>query len=135
MKNTAAKEKIILFTCNWHAFSSLEAAGKENLGYSPALIPIRISCLGRITPGIILKAFEGGAAGVCLVGCPEGDCRYQNGNREAFGIYQESKKLLGLLGFNIDLLQFHQNEAGDGESFQKQIEQLLKYIQEDRKTR
>ena len=135
MKNTAAKQKIILFTCNWHAFSSLEAAGKENLGYSPAVIPIRISCLGRITPGIILKAFEGGAAGVCLVGCPDGECRYQTGNREAYGIYQESKKLLELLGINKDFLQFHQTEAGDGENFQKQIEQLVMLIQEDKKTR
>ena len=69
MNKATEKEKIILFTCNWHAFSSLETAGKKKLVYTPALVPIRISCLGRITPGIILKAFEGGAAGVCLVGC------------------------------------------------------------------
>jgi len=135
MNKTTAKEKIILFTCNWHAFSSLEAAGIKNLVYSPALVPIRISCLGRITPGIILKAFEGGAAGVCLVGCPEGECHYQNGNREAHEVFEESRNLLRLLGYNENLLQYHLNSAGDGESFQVNIDNLVKNIQENRKIR
>jgi coenzyme F420-reducing hydrogenase delta subunit len=135
MTDTGVKEKIILFTCNWHAFSSLEAAGKGNLAYSPALVPIRISCLGRITTGIILKAFEGGAAGVCLVGCPEGECRYQNGNIEAREVFKESKELLRLLGYNENLLQYHLVSAGDGDGFQKNIEQLVKNIQDDRITR
>ena len=135
MNKTTAKEKIILFTCNWHAFSSLEAAGKSNLVYSPALVPIRISCLGRITPGIILKAFEGGAAGVCLVGCPEGECRYQSGNLEARVVFEESRELLNLLGYNKNLLQYHLVSAGDGDSFQMNIDLLVKNIQEDRKTR
>jgi len=135
MNKTAAKEKIILFTCNWHAFSSLEAAGKSNLVYSPALVPIRISCLGRITPGIILKAFEGGAAGVCLVGCPEGECRYQNGNLEARAVFEESRELLNLLGYNKNLLQYHLISAEDGDSFQNYIDLLVKNIQDDRKTR
>jgi len=134
MKKVAAKEKIILFTCNWHGFSSLEAAGKRNLVYSPALVPIRISCLGRITPGIIMKAFEGGAAGVCLLGCPEGECRYQNGNQEAAKVFEESRKLLGLLGYNEKLLQYHLISAGDGESFQHTIDQLVKNIQDNRNT-
>lgn len=135
MNKVTAKEKIILFTCNWHAFSSLEAAGKNKLVYTPALIPIRISCLGRITSGIILKAFEGGAAGVCLVGCPEGECRYQNGNQEAQEVFEESRNLLRLLGYNENLLQYHLITAGDGESFQKNVDQLVKIIQDNRKTR
>lgn len=133
MNKVAKKEKIILFTCNWHAFSSLEAAGINNLSFSPALIPVRLSCLGRITPGIILKAFEGGAAGVCLVGCPEGECRYQNGNQEARRVYQESRDLLRLLGYNENLLQYHLVNAGDGKSFQKYVKQLVAVIQENGK--
>ena len=133
MKKVAQKEKIILFTCNWHAFSSLEAIGINNLTYSPALIPIRLSCLGRITPGIILKAFEGGAAGVCLVGCPEGECRYQNGNQEAREVYEESRDLLRIVGYNENLLQYYLVNAGDGMSLQNNIEQLVTDIHENGK--
>ena len=135
MNKTVEREKIILFTCNWHAFSSFEAAGIDNLPYSPSIMPIRISCLGRITPGIILKAFEGGAAGVCLVGCPQGECRYHHGNQEAFKVYEESKNLLRLLGYNEDLLQYQLITAGDGKEFQANVEQIVQLIQENRKTR
>ena len=132
MSKAAEKEKIILFICNWHAFSSINAAGTSSLAYTPALIPIRISCLGRITPGIILKAFEEGAAGVCLIGCPEGECRYQNGNREAREVFEESQDLLRLLGYNEKLLHYHLISAEDGESFQKNIDQLVMDIQDHR---
>ena len=135
MNKIAAKQKIILFTCNWHAFSSLETAGKNNLVYSPALVPIRVSCLGRITPGIISKAIEGGAAGVCLIGCPEGECRYQNGSQEAREVFEESRALLRLLGYNENLLQYHLISAGDGETFQTNVDNLVKTIQDNRKTR
>jgi len=135
MKKTVEKERIILFTCNWHAFSSFEAAGIDNLPYSPSVMPVRISCLGRITPGIILKAFEGGAAGVCLVGCPQGECRYQNGNQEAFGVFEESKRLLRLLGYNEDLLQYKLITAGDGKEFQAHVEHIVRIIQEKRNIR
>ncbi len=61
MKIREKNSKIILFTCNWNAYSGLEAAGAEKIPYSPTVYPIRLACLGRITPGIILKAFENGA--------------------------------------------------------------------------
>ena len=37
---------------------------------------IRIPCSGRITKSLLFKAFETGADGVALVGCPTGACRY-----------------------------------------------------------
>ena len=78
---------------------------------------------------------EGGAAGVCLVGCPEGECRYQNGNQEARNVFEESRNLLQLLGYNENLLQYHLISAGDGERFQVNIDHLVKNIQENRNTR
>jgi coenzyme F420-reducing hydrogenase delta subunit len=100
------RQKVILFTCNWHAYSSLEAVGRERGSYSTAVVPIRLSCLGRISPGIILKAFEGGAVGVLLLGCPESECRYETGNLEAYKIVEETKALLKLLGYDENKLEY-----------------------------
>ncbi len=132
MSKNGKAEKIIVFTCNWHAYSSLEAAGVSGHGYTN-LIPIRISCLGRITPGLILKAFEGGAGGVCLAGCPEGTCRYQNGNLEAQKVFQESKELIRLLGFDANQLIYTLLPAGDGVAFINQLEELVKIVERRRK--
>ncbi len=68
-----AKVLVVVFTCNWSAYSGLESAGSEPRCYSPVIRPIKVICLGRLSPGLILKTFEKGADGVLLLGCPPGD--------------------------------------------------------------
>ncbi len=58
MSKKKPEKKIIVFSCNWNGLSSLESAGIKRLSYSAAVYPIRLACLGRITPGIILKALR-----------------------------------------------------------------------------
>ena len=82
--------KVVVFTCNWKGYSGLESAGAEHLAYPPMLLPLRVTCIGQITPGIILKAFEGGAQGVLLLSCPPEECRYEFGNRHAEGVFAEA---------------------------------------------
>ena len=125
MSKLKTKQKVILFTCNWHAYSCLEAVGREGLSYSPAVVPIRLSCLGRISPGIILKAFEGGAAGVLLLGCPEDHCRYETGNLEAHKVVEETRSLLKLLGFDEKVLEYQLLPA---ESSQEYLDILTSFL-------
>jgi coenzyme F420-reducing hydrogenase delta subunit len=44
---------------------------------------IPIICSGKIDVKYIVGAFEHGADGVLVLGCPEGDCHFQDGNLEA----------------------------------------------------
>ncbi len=125
MSKVKIGQKVILFTCNWHAYSSLEAVSRQGLSYPTVVIPIRLSCLGRISPGIILKAFENGAAGVLILGCPEGQCRYETGNLEAHKVIEETKSLLDLLGFDRDRLEYQLLPA---ESAEKYIEVLNSFL-------
>ena len=122
--------KIILFTCNWNAYSGLEAAGVGKLTYSPLVYPIRLSCLGRITPGIILKAFEKGADGVVLVGCSEDECHYETGGHQAKEVFLESRTLLKLLGYSENQLRLEFLDAGNGELFVEIIQGFVKGIED-----
>lgn len=116
MSKVKIREKVILFTCNWHAFSSLEAVGRERSSYSVDVVPIRLPCLGRISTGIILKAFERGAGGVLLLGCPENHCQFQGGNLEAFKVVEETRSLLHLMGYDENKLAYQLLPAeSDGE--------------------
>lgn len=109
--------KVIVFTCNWNAYCGLETAGVEHLSYSPAVHPLKVMCLGQISPGIILKAFEKGADGVLLLGCPAGECHFEFGNRRAEEIFQEAKGLVELLGYREEQLKLDWVMAGDGHTF------------------
>jgi F420-non-reducing hydrogenase iron-sulfur subunit len=68
---------------------------------------IPVICSGKIDVKYIVGALEHGADGVLVLGCPEGDCHYQDGNQEAkkrifllqnllcsFGIEPERVKLV-----------------------------------------
>lgn len=117
--------KIIVFTCNWNAYSGLETAGAEHLTYSPAIHALKVMCLGQISPGIILKAFAKGADGVLLLGCPPGECHFEFGNRRAEEVFTEAKDLASLLGYRDEQLAMKWVAAGDGQSFVKIIEQFI----------
>ena len=81
---------------------------------------------------MILKAFQNGAAGVLLVGCPEGQCRYETGNLEAQSVFEETKLLLKLLGYNENRLEYQLLPAEMGEKFSEVLNSFLNRLQNGR---
>jgi coenzyme F420-reducing hydrogenase delta subunit len=123
---TKEEKKVILFTCNWNAFSGLDTAGVERLSYSPAIHPLKVMCLGQLSPGIILKAFEKGANGVLLLGCPPGECQFEFGNRRAEEVFEEVKALVTLLGYREEQLMLDWVGAGEGKVIVEKVEQFMR---------
>jgi F420-non-reducing hydrogenase iron-sulfur subunit len=108
-------KRVVIFTCNWNAYGGLEAAGVERLDYSAGTRPIKVMCLGQLSPGIILKAFEKGADGVLLLGCPPGECHYEFGNRHAEQAFTDAKELAALLGYRDEQLRLDWVAAAPGQ--------------------
>ncbi len=121
-------KKLIVFICNWDAYHGLETAGAEQLSYDPRVIPIRLTCMGRISTGIILKAFEQGAMGVLLLGCPKDDCRYDSGIRFAEKVVVETKKILNLLGYAEDRLRLDHLKTGEGKAFTEKVSEFMRRL-------
>ena len=118
-------KKVIVFTCNWNAYSGLESAGVDRLAYSPAVHPLKVMCLGQLSPGILLKAFEKGADGVLLLGCPPGQCHFEFGNRRAEEIFEEARGLVALLGYREEQLVLDWVGAGQGRDFVDKVERFM----------
>ena len=118
--------RIIVYTCNWNAYSGLETAGLQGSTYPANVYPIRVMCLGRLHPGLILKAFELGAAGVMLLGCPPGECHYGFGNDRARDVFQETQALAHLLGIREEQLALDWVAAGQGQDFAEKVRQFAK---------
>lgn len=126
-----AHKRIILFTCNWHAYHAMEDAGAGRMSYDPRVIPIRLPCLGRVSTGIILKAFEQGAMGVLLLGCPQDACRYHSGRHPVQKVVREAKKILSLLGYADNRLGLDCLEAGAGKEFVAKITAFITELETD----
>jgi coenzyme F420-reducing hydrogenase delta subunit len=92
-----------------HAFSAirrLEATG----GVGVELLP----CSGRIDPRHILKAFEGGAAAICVLACPVGQCQSIEGNLRLERRTQAVRELMAEAGLDPTSLQvFHPQGSGE----------------------
>lgn len=108
--------RVVVFTCNWNAHQSLQAAGKRHLSYPAGVRPLKVDCLGQISSAVILKAFEKGADGVMLVGCLPAECHYEFGSRRAAELFEETQELARMLGFGQEQLEFHQVHADEAEA-------------------
>ncbi len=120
--------RVVVFTCNWNAYSALETAGSRRLAYPANVRPIRVMCLGRLHPGLILKAFELGADGVLLLGCPPGECHYEFGNERVEELFQETSAIAHLLGIKDERLKLDSVGAGEGEAFVQKVAEFYRQV-------
>ena len=118
-------DKVLVFTCNWNAYHGLESAGVNHQTYPAAIHPLKVMCLGRLGPGIILKAFEHGAAGVLLLGCPPEECHYDFGNRRAEEMFSVASDLIHVLGYSKKRLQMDRVTAGDAEAWVEKVQSFV----------
>ena len=76
-----------------------------------------LPCTGRIEEAVILKAFEGGADGVMVIGCLEGDCHFINGNIRAKARVGRVSKILDEIKLGGERLRMYNLSAGEGAKF------------------
>ena len=123
-------EKVLVFTCNWNAYHGLESAGGNFQTYSAAVHPLKVMCLGRLGPGIILKALEHGAAGVLLLGCPPEECHYDFGNRRAEEMVTVASDLIHVLGYSKKCFQMDRVTAGDADAWVEKVQTFVTGLSE-----
>jgi len=125
---SASKPKVVIFTCNWNAHESLQEAGKQRLALPAGARPLKVDCLGQVGSSTTLKAFEKGADGVMLIGCSAEECHFEFGSRRAEELFEETRKLAGLLGFGEERLAFHQVHTGEGTVLVEKVREFVEQV-------
>jgi F420-non-reducing hydrogenase iron-sulfur subunit len=109
--------KIVAFCCHYCAYTAADLAGSMRLQYPPNVRVVRLLCTGKSDPIFFLKAFEGGADGVFVAGCMEGDCHFLQGNYRAKKRVRYTQGLLEEAGIGRERLEFFNMSAGEGTKF------------------
>ncbi len=78
---------------------------------------IFVPCTGKVDVLHILRAFEKGADGVCVVGCLEGDCHFISGNFRARKRVEQVQKILDTIGIGGERAQMYNLSSGEGPRF------------------
>jgi len=119
---------VIVFACNWDGLSCIETATNLGLSHPASVKVVRVSCLSRIHAGLILKAFEFGAAGVMLLGCEQGKCHFGVDSEYIINEYKKTQDILNMLGIWEGRLALAQIPAFDGREFARQLKKLTTEI-------
>jgi len=79
----------------------------------------RFACGGKIRETAILKAFEDGADGVCVVGCDPEKCHNVMGSKRAAKRVEAVRKSLAEMAVEVDRVEMFQLERGFHPEFVK----------------
>ncbi|MBN2034306.1 MAG: hydrogenase iron-sulfur subunit [Deltaproteobacteria bacterium] len=72
--------------------------------YGPSIRLFPIPCSGRLDPVHLLSALEKFADAAYLIACPEGACRYFEGNRRAGKRVERTKEMIAMIGLEPERL-------------------------------
>ena len=100
------------------------------LQYPGTIRIIRIPCTGRVDVLHILRSFEKGADGVYVVGCLEGDCRFNNGTLLARKRVEMAQQILDTIGVGGERLQMYNLSSGEGPRFAEFAVEMTEKIKE-----
>ena len=120
--------QITVFICNYCAYMSADTAGAMRLQYPPNIKLVRLPCSGKTEVGYILKAFEQGADGLYVVGCPLGNCHHVRGNERGKARVERAKKLLAEIGLGAERLDMFFLSGGMGATFARHAEEMTERI-------
>lgn len=114
--------KLVCFSCKfgWGYLADEASLSSQIENWIP------IICSGKIDAKHIAEAFQHGADGVLILGCPEGDCHYQDGNFETKKRVQLLRKVLDSYGIEPERVRMELSLDPEG----KRIPELVKSMSE-----
>ena len=100
------------------------------LNYPSNIRIIRVPCTGKVDLLHIIRSFEKGADGVYVVGCLEGDCRFNNGNIRAKKRVEKAKEILEKIGIEKERVEMFNLSSSEGPRFAEITKKMVQKIKE-----
>lgn len=120
--------QITLFLCVYCSDMAADTAGALHIQYPANVKLVKLPCTGKIDVKYILDAFEHGADGVYVVGCPIGNCHHVRGNERARTRVAKAKALLGEIGLGGERLDMFFVSGGMGDTFAQVAREMTERV-------
>ncbi len=122
--------KIIGFLCTWCSYTGADLAGTSRLKSPWNLRAVRVPCSGRVSPELIMRAFDQGADGVLVLGCHIGECHYDNGNHRTAKRVPMLHNLMEFSGLEPERLRLDWVSASEGDRFARLVTEFTEAVRE-----
>jgi F420-non-reducing hydrogenase iron-sulfur subunit len=122
--------EITAFMCIYCADMAADTAGALRIQYPANVKLVKMPCTGKTDIQYILDAFEHGADGVYVIGCPMGNCHHVRGNERARIRVRKVKELLDEIGIGGERVEMYFVSGGMGETFARVAQEMTERIRE-----
>ena len=122
------KPKITVFHCI-NSFNDADSLPDIN-SVMADLQFVSMACSSMVKDVFLLRAFEAGADGVIVLVCPEGQCRYVEGNIRANKRVTWVKNLLDEIGLDGRRLSLFNISATDADTFGRVIRETIARLED-----
>ena len=119
--------KLIVFCCNWSVFPGMQLSESPTLIKMPYGVIVSM-CSGRVAPELILDAFEEGAWGVMVAGCPPEECDH-DGNYKTRRRLLLLKNFLEQIGIEPKRVRLDWFSTGESAKLNKAIDDFVKELE------
>ena len=120
-------KKLIVFACNWSVFPGMQLSESPTLIKTPYGVIVSM-CSGRVAPELVLNAFEEGAWGVMVAGCPPEECDH-NGNYKTRRRLVLLKNVLKELNIDPKRIRLEWFSTGESAKLSKAIDEYVKDLE------
>ena len=124
--NEKNKQKLALFYCERTPESSEQDKQSLEQKYGNSIRLFPIPCSGRIESLHLLRALEEFADAAYLIACPQGECRYFEGNLRAKKRAQKAQEIIKSIGLEDERIGIVMNEHT--KSLARQTEEIMRSI-------
>ncbi len=116
--------KVVCFSCkfSWGYLADEAALSSQIKNWIP------IICSGKVDAKHVVEAFQHGADGVLILGCPEGDCHYQDGNLEAKKRVQLIRGVLGSYGIEPERVRMELSLDPEGKKIPEMVKSMTEAV-------
>ena len=100
------------------------------LQYPTNIKIVRVPCTGKVDVIHIMRAFEKGADGACVIGCLEGECHFNTGNLMARRRVEQAQKILDTIGIGGQRAKMFNLSSAEGPRFAQHATEFTLEIKE-----
>jgi len=119
--------KALVFVCNWSLFPGMQLSESPTIVKTPYGVIVSM-CSGRVAPELILNAFEEGAWGVMVAGCPPEECDH-DGNYKARRRLVLLKNVLRELNIEPERVKIEWFSTGESAKLTKAIDDFVNKLE------
>lgn len=118
--------RILGFVCKFCALASFDLGPPADVAARIELV--ELPCAGRIDARALLAAFEQGADGVFVAGCPSHECMNLDGSTRAERRIDRVKEILDAVGLGRDRLSTYHVSGTKGPRFHQIAQEMLERV-------